>query len=808
MRSLTLLLLVTGAQALVDLPQVSQFVASALAAGDFTNYTATATKTANSAPKATMVDEFASVAGEVEAADVGYWMADIAKQGRAAFNPNPDGYKVWRNVKDYGAKGDGVTDDTAAINRAMSDQGRCGPGFCDSSTTTPAVVYFPGGTYVVSNSIIQYYNTMMIGNPNSLPILKATPNFVGLGVIDANQYQSDGSQGWVSTNVFFRQIRNFVIDLTPVAPGTVATGIHWAVSQATSLQNIQIRMQVSSASQQQGIFIENGSGGFMNDLTITGGLYGLNVGNQQFTVRNVRISGAVTAISQIWNWGFTYQAMTITDCGTAFSLNNGGPAAQTVGSVNIIDSTITNVPTFINTAWTTGSSPAAAGSLNIENVVIQNVDVAVRGPNGAYLAGGSTTITGWAQGNRYTPNGPQRVQGSFTPAQRPSSLLGNGNNYYYKSKPYYQNSPVSDFISIRSAGARGDGSTDDSNAIQNALNSAVSSNKIVYFDQGTYKVTKTINLPPGSRVVGESFPVIMAAGRAFGDVNNPVPVIKVGNAGQSGSVEWSDMIIATQGTTPGATLIQWNLNAARGSGMWDVHTRIGGFAGSNQSLANCPKFGSINKACMTAYMSMHITPSGTGAYIENSWLWTADHDLDDCCSTQITIYTGRGLLIEASNIWLIGSGSEHHAIYQYNFVNVKNLFATFLQTETPYWMPAPDVRGQPFPFNNNLDPNYDSCLPGNCSTVALRVRDSQNLFIYGAGFYSFFNNYITKCSDNPGNSDCQSEIVRLEGSTNNLKIYALSTIGVQNMITRNGQSIARYIDNENVYPETIGYFSV
>ena len=44
-----------------------------------------------------------------------YWMEKIKHQGVAAFNPRPGEYQVFRNVKDFGAIGDGRADDTEAI---------------------------------------------------------------------------------------------------------------------------------------------------------------------------------------------------------------------------------------------------------------------------------------------------------------------------------------------------------------------------------------------------------------------------------------------------------------------------------------------------------------------------------------------------------------------------------------------------------------------------------------------------------------------------------------------------------------------
>lgn len=91
-----------------------------------------------------------------------YWVAALKDQARASFNPDPNNYKVFRNVKDYGAVGDGVTDDTNAINLAISEGNRCGPG-CPSSTVSPAIVYFPAGNYLVSRTLLQFYYTQFIG---------------------------------------------------------------------------------------------------------------------------------------------------------------------------------------------------------------------------------------------------------------------------------------------------------------------------------------------------------------------------------------------------------------------------------------------------------------------------------------------------------------------------------------------------------------------------------------------------------------------------------------------------------------------
>jgi len=721
---------------------------------------------------------------------------------------------VFRDVqKDYGAKGDGKTDDTAAIQKAIAEGGRCDPSAgCQSTTTTPVVIYFPPGTYVVSAPIIDFYYTQIIGNPDCMPVLKASSSFSGDYVIDGSQ-----SHTWISTNIFWRQIRNFVIDMTDVPSSKAIAAFHWPTGQATSLQNIEVRMSTVSGNKHQGLYIEDGSGGFLTDMVFYGGGQGIAVGNQQFTMRNLTFHNCGTAIKQAWDWGWTYKGISINNCGVGLDISAvGDGGALSVGSIVFIDSEINNTPVGVVTGKTSSSQPPSANSLILENVRLRNVQTAVQGPGSTTLLAGTagqTTIAAWGQGHAYGSAGAKpALNGAFTPNARPAGLVA-GTDFYERSKPQYEKEPVTSFVSIRDGGAKGDGVTDDTAKINAVLASAAAAGKIVFFDFGVYRVTGTIKVPVGSRIVGETYPVIMSSGAYFANMAAPKPVVQVGTPGSAGTVEWSDMIVSSQGAQAGAILIEWNVasSAASPSGMWDVHTRVGGFAGSNLQLSQCAKTpnvqvtaANVNKNCIAAFMSMHVTASASGLYMENVWLWVADHDVEDNQLRQITIYAGRGLLVESTvgNILMIGTAVEHHVFYEYQLVNTRSVVMGQIQTETAYYQPNPVA---PVPFTANPtyhDPTFSASKKE--SGWGFRAVNSQDVFIYGAGLYSFFKNNDVTCSNQGNGEACQTHAFSVENSK--VSLYNLNTVGITKMITVNGNDIAPYSDNLNGFVDTLALF--
>ncbi|KIY65201.1 glycoside hydrolase family 55 protein [Cylindrobasidium torrendii FP15055 ss-10] len=738
-----------------------------------------------------------------------FWLEAIKHQGTSPFNPDPS-YKVFRNVKDFGAKGDGTTDDSDAINQAISSGNRCGGGDWRSSTIVPAVVYFPRGTYLVKKAIIAYYYTQLIGDAKNRPVLLADESFNDMAVIDADPYipNGGGKQWYTNQNNFFRSVRNFVIDVRRVpASKSQGTGIHWQVAQATSLMNIDIYMSTASDTAHQGIWMENGSGGFMGDLGFHGGKFGIWGGNQQFTVRNVRVENAKTAFQGIWNWGWTFQGIQIDNCEVGFDLKTGGRTSETqsVGSETILDAVVRNTPIFIRSS--ARSNGVLAGSLVLYNVTLENVPVAVSDGN-VLLAGlkdGTTTIKSWGQGNIYKgKNSNARfAQGDLFAPPLPTSLLNKNGNVVGKMHPQYENIPVKYFVSVKDHGAKGDGKTDDTNAIEDILRRYAREN-VIFFDAGVYIVSRTINIPLGTRLVGEAWSVIAGRGSNFQDVHHPKVVVRVGERGsmQTGVVEITDILFSTVGPAPGAIVLEWN---ARGydddpasAGMWDSHIILGGRAGSNLESKNCGP-GATPYDQSAAFMSLHLTRNST-AYLEGTWIWLADHDLDLPGEKQMSLYAARGVLSESEGpVWMIGTGPEHHTLYQYNLVEAKDHYIGFAQTESPYYQPVPSA---PAPFGIHEGYNDPSFPAGTNHSWALRTLRSKDIHIFGAGFYSFFRDYS---QDAIKTRTSQNDVVDID-SDSEVFLYNLNTVGVQYQISVDQEPVVSYEKNANGFADTVTFW--
>ncbi len=212
------------------------------------------------------VGEAASCSGPVGTNPPTYWLdqQDHAgnARGYAPFLPGDFTYPVYRNVKSYNAKGDGSTDDTQNLQNAINDDGNGGNRYNNEVSTRPAEVFVPGGTYVLTKQLDLRLNTILVGDPNDMPVFKAAANFNGGTVVNGYDYATHDSGG---TTAFFIAMKNIVIDTTSIAPDTTVLALQWGVAQACQLTNIKINMPTNSNGH-TGIALDQGSTTIISDV--------------------------------------------------------------------------------------------------------------------------------------------------------------------------------------------------------------------------------------------------------------------------------------------------------------------------------------------------------------------------------------------------------------------------------------------------------------------------------------------------------------------------------------------------------------
>ena len=212
------------------------------------------------------VDKATSCSAPVRSHPSTYWLDQQDHTGNARgyapFLPDDFTYPVYRNVKSYHALGDGVTDDTQALQNAINDDGSGGNRYNNEVSTRPAQVFVPGGTYVVTKQLDLRLNTILVGDPNDRPVFKAARGFEGGTVLNGYDYATRDSGG---TTAFFTAVKNVVVDTTAIAPDTNVVALQWGVAQGCQLSNVRINMPTYSTGH-TGIALDQGSTTIVSDV--------------------------------------------------------------------------------------------------------------------------------------------------------------------------------------------------------------------------------------------------------------------------------------------------------------------------------------------------------------------------------------------------------------------------------------------------------------------------------------------------------------------------------------------------------------
>jgi hypothetical protein len=422
-----------------------------------------------------------------------------------------------RNVKNgapYGgasAIGDGVHDDTQAFLDALNI------GMRSNGNATPiAPVYVPPGTYLVSKQLIIWVPGFIFGEPSNPPtiVLKSgsltdssnpIPFIVTLSSYNHQPYDTNWTSAstgnYASTNNTFHFDLlniNFTVQSNNAGCSDV---VLWQTAQGVSFRNsIMTRNDsINNCYRQDG----GGGGGIMQNLTCNGGANAALIQNtSQAFYRGCTFNGPV-------NCNNTYLVNFL-----ACTFNNPGGAGLTT---NI---TVCGID---DCTFTSGTPFHPGGSYHLENTTLPS-GYAIQFTsnnifyNGVSEAGNSTNINGVVRSSPFpNPAFPQ---------------------------------PTSACVNVKSYGAKGDGKTDDTSAIQQAY----ANNNEVYFPPGNYITSKTITLSAGQKMFG-------VGAWAFSEISGSAnPVINTTGNGTGIGVVMENISIC--GTTSTGSCMTWNADPA------------------------------------------------------------------------------------------------------------------------------------------------------------------------------------------------------------------------------------------------------
>ncbi|KAL7931284.1 glycoside hydrolase family 55 protein [Trichoderma chlorosporum] len=690
-------------------------------------------------------------------ASTSFWYAAMDHTGQykgyAPHTTSPSSYNVYVAVN---------AGDAGSLQSAIDSAASGGNRQNEWLASQPRVVYIPPGTYTLSQTLNMRTDTILMGDATNPPVIKAAAGFSGQYLVNG-QDPSTGVSGELS---FAVGLKNLVLDTTAVSGTSSISALYWGVAQACQLQNIKIVLAPSSGGKgHTGIQLGRGSTLGLADVRIENGQNGIwHNGHQQALYKSIYFYK--NTIGMLVSGGNTITLLnpTFDTVGTGVSNTGGSPF------IGIVDAkSINSGVTFSTTVYP---------SIVIDNLTKDTgSDIVVL--RGSTALKSSSHVVNYSYGNTVNGNpiyGP--VSGTTA---RPSSVAPGGRIPAVVVPNYAQN-PVTDFVNVKDPSqnggqtVKGDGSTDDSAALNKVLQFAAANNKIAYFPFGDYRVQSTLLVPVGSRLVGEAWSTISGGGSFFKDASNPKPVVQVGNDGDVGVAQLQDFRFTVSDVLPGAIILQFN---AAGNNPGDVALfnsliTVGGTRGADALTNACTK---ANAECQAAFLGIHFTKSSS-AYVENTWNWVADHITEGFSGGSNIAAKGGALVESQKGTWLHGLGSEHWWLYQLNLRSANNVVVSLLQSETNYDQGDNAQQVPPAPWTVDVanwgDPDFSWCdSTARCHMgLANYVQGGSNIYYFGSASWAFFSGPgYQGCAS--GGYQCQDYMHVIKTTPSNLQMYGM-----------------------------------
>jgi hypothetical protein len=404
------------------------------------------------------------------------------------------------NVKTiYGAKGDGVTDDTQAILNAVR-----------ANVGKSKTLYFPSGTYLIRDRLdwrkadgtwTGFLAFQGQNQANTVIKLKhAAPGFTNAANSRAVIYTAsvNSNDTGAGNEAYNNHIQDLTIDTGTGNPGAI--GIDYLASNNGIIKNVTIR---------------SGDGLGKIGLGIIRKIPG------PFLVKNVKIKGFDYGIdsNQTWTGSITFEHITLNNQKVAGILNQGTPLAirgltstNTVPAIKI--TTWKGLTTLID-ANLSGGSLSMSAIENLDNVKLYARNLKTSGYRSAIK--NNTTVV---PGASFTEYAHPRFDSLFPSPQQSLNLP-------VEETPTYHDNNFNNWASVVTYGAKPNDGQPDSDAIQKAIDSGKST---IYFPQGSYSVSKPIYIRGNvKKIVGLESILQLHPSDNFRNTNNPQAVLRVEN---------------------------------------------------------------------------------------------------------------------------------------------------------------------------------------------------------------------------------------------------------------------------------------